>query len=1136
MGDFSYRVQGTSADFFLKEDGYRVAVPSANNAKKIEDFKDGKSTDNILEYHTYDMKWVGAAIHPKMTGSKAEPYQLNYLLGNNPSKYKAGLRAYLGLAYKAIYPGIDVNISSSGQALKYTYHIAPGSLPQTIKMKYEGAEKLYVLNGQLHIVTSVGEVIEEAPYAFQNTDEGRKEIACEYQVEGNQISFELPEGFDKRLELIIDPTIVFASLTGSSADNWGFSATYDEAGNLYAGGIVAALGYPITTGAFQASYMGGSTGFGIPCDIGISKFAADGSTLIYSTYVGGTLNDFPHSMVMDGTTLVIAGKTWSTDYPVTAGSYDNTANGNSDIFITKLNAAGSALVASTYIGGTGYDGMNVDSVYNYSATSLKFNYGDNSRSEVLVDKLHNVYVASVTRSTNFPTTATAAKSSLTDEQDGVLIKMNPSLSALLYSSYIGGTSADAAYVLVLDTAQTTIYVGGGTQSNNLFSSSTAGALKATYGGGLADGFICKFANSGSYTLQRTTYIGTSAYDQVFGLQTDLENNVYAMGQTLGNYPISPGVFSVAGGKQFVQKLNANLTTSIYSTAWGNSATPLGSRPEIVPIAFLVDTCENVYISGWGGNINGGPGVSGLPVTSDALQSTTDGNDFYFIVLKKNAVSQLYGSFFGAVGKDEHVDGGTSRFNPEGVIYQAICASCGTGSSYPSTPGAWASTKGSLTTNCNLGALKLAFNLGSVKAIASGTPSLDGCAPLLVNFNNLSINGLTYAWNFGDGGTSSTFEPTHTFTAPGVYTVRLIAMNPNSCKERDTTFLTVTVKDDELTPAFTYEVLDSCTAFNVRFTNTSSSTVIAPNPYYTWLFGDGTTYIGIAPPIHSYPGTGTYTVQLIMGDAGACNSPDTTTQIISFGTSLVTANFPPPDSCNAAKTLTFSNSSTNGISYIWRFGDGSSSISTSPSHEYPDFGSYSVTLISSNPATCNKIDSITKTIRLSPSPIASFYFTPLIGEVNVPFNFVNTSTGATTYAWTFGDGASSTELNPIHQYQRTGIFDICLSVTNQFGCTSKICRTLSAEVRPLIEVPSAFTPNGDGSNDRMHPRGFAVQEMIFRIYNRFGELVFEGRSLSDSWDGTYNGKPQPMEAYAYTLSATFIDGSSAKKQGNITLIR
>lgn len=266
-----------------------------------------------------------------------------------------------------------------------------------------------------------------------------------------------------------------------------------------------------------------------------------------------------------------------------------------------------------------------------------------------------------------------------------------------------------------------------------------------------------------------------------------------------------------------------LTTNIYSTVFGSGAT---AKPNISPVAFLVDTCQNVYISGWGGTITPGSSTTGLPITADALQNTTDGNDFYFIVFSKNAQSLLYGSYFGGNGKQEHVDGGTSRFNPEGIVYQAICASCGGGAGFPVTTGAYSTVNGS--TNCNLGALKIAFNLGSVHAVAAANPNTTGCAPLTVNFGNTSTNATSYFWDFDDNNTTSTaFTPVHTYTTPGIYNVMMVAFNPNACKVRDTVYLQINVLSDTIHAAFNFQLLDTCTNPHIAITNTSTTLVGQP---------------------------------------------------------------------------------------------------------------------------------------------------------------------------------------------------------------------------------------------------------------------------------------------------------------------
>lgn len=1136
---FLYKGISANADIYLENEGITFVVGDTDNPEKIHQYKEGEiKAAPKLRFHAYKMKWLNTTQKSKpVVPSKKQSFYHNYFLGNNPANWKSRVGVYGNVDYQNLYDNIDLHIGSDNGNAKYDFIVKSGGNVADIVLAYEGVDGMILDKGNLIIKTSVGDIREMAPYAYQYVDGARKEVDCKFVLKDSRITFDFPKGYDKKANLVIDPIIEFATLTGSTSDNWGFTATYDKAGNFYAGGIVNGADYPTTTGAFEVTYGGGVavTDGGLACDMAITKFNPDGDDLIYSTFVGGSNNEMPHSMIVDtGGNLIIAGKTYSTNYPVTSGAYDTSANGGVDIIVTKISADGGSLIGSTYIGGTGDDGINISSAYSAEQTTIKYNYGDNSRSEVIIDKAGNIYVASSSRSDDFPVTTSAVKSTMTDSQDGVVFKLNPSVTSLTWSTYVGGTDDDAAYVLALDTAQKYLYVAGGTKSTDMFATAMTDGLYDDYQGGAADGYILRFKNSGTYTLENATHIGTSAYDQCYGVQVDLENSVYAMGQTLGTFPVSTGVYSNAGSPQFLIKLDSTLATRTYSTVWGSGSS---TKPNISPVAFLVDTCQNVYISGWGGISSPGSTTMGLPVTSDALQSTTDGNDFYFIVFDKNAVSLLYASFFGSASKAEHVDGGTSRFDPQGVVYQAICASCGPGSSYPATPSAWASTKGGVTTNCNLGAVKIAFNLGSVNAEADATPTATGCAPLLVNFSNGSTNATSYEWNFDDGGTSTLEEPTHTFTEPGVYNVRMIAINPNACKVRDTVFLTITVSDANIAAGFDHTLIDTCEDFSVSFVNTSTPITggSLSTATFQWFFGDSTDFTGVTPPVHNFPGTGTYDVMLVMTDPEACNSPDTVIKTITIQNIMVEAGISLPDTCLSG-AITFTSTSANGSTYSWSFGDGATSSEESPVHEYAGSGSYTVTLIVTNPASCNGSDTAISVANIFPIPVASFNSSPLIPEPNVPTTFTNHSTGATIYNWTFGDGGTSTEENPVHQYQRTGDYQVCLTAINQHGCRDKICKTVTADVRPLIDVPTAFTPNGDGTNDILYVRGYGIESMEFRVFNRWGEMVFESTNQNIGWDGTFRGKPHEMDGFAFTLSATFLDGKSVTRKGNVTLIR
>ena len=192
------------------------------------------------------------------------------------------------------------------------------------------------------------------------------------------------------------------------------------------------------------------------------------------------------------------------------------------------------------------------------------------------------------------------------------------------------------------------------------------------------------------------------------------------------------------------------------------------------------------------------------------------------------------------------------------------------------------------------------------------------------------------------------------------------------------------------------------------------------------------------------------------------------------------------------------------------------------------------------STCNIIDSTRMNITVHPQPQAAFTFSPNPPVVpNKPTTFYNSSTGATHYVWLFGDGDSTvknTQDTVMHQYQKTASFNACLVAMNQFGCADTSCAQVQTLVNPLLDVPNAFTPGRFGQNSVVKVQGFGIGSILFRIYNRWGQLIFETNNPNQGWDGTYRGIPQPMDVYAYTVEATFFDGTRTTKKGDITLIR
>ncbi|MBC7904505.1 MAG: PKD domain-containing protein [Gemmatimonadaceae bacterium] len=1183
-GQWDSRVKFTgdigAGGFFLQQKGFTVDLKSradlekilhrhhpGSNAKSVSTAAaktpaaplggpDGlrlKNDSFLIRSHAYQVEFVGASESAQIQPEKIQEFYHNYFIGNDPSKWKSDVKVYRAVVYRNIYPGIDIRYYADNGTLKYDFIVNPGANASLITMKYTGADKLSIRNNQLIISTSVGEVKELAPYSYQfDGPKGKKEIGAKYEIiNGNTVKFKL-KAYSGNLPLIIDPTLIFSSFTGGS-DNYGFTATPGPDGALFSGSTCFLPGFPTTPGAYDQSFGGGSGNRGT--DMGIMKFSRNGTARLYATYLGGGENDSPHSLICDPQgNLVIMGRTYSSNFPGTLVGPGG-GQGSSDLVVAKLSANGNSLIGALRIGGNANDGINIKDQLNSGigrSSTIRF-YGDDARGEVNLDPAGNIYIASQTQSNNFPIVNAFQPAFGGGLQDGVVLKINPTCTGIIWSSYLGGSGDDAAFVIDLSPTTNQVFVAGATASGN-FPGTNATVVQPANAGGGADGFVTEINNAGG-SIVRSTYLGTPSYDAIYGLKFDRFGFPYVMGISDGSWRVFNAAFVNPGSKQFVSKLSQNLSAYVYSTVYGSGS----ALPNISPIAFLVDRCENIYISGWGGWISneadpfGQSGTTGMPTTPDALKLSTDNKDFYFIVIKKDAASLLYGSFFGQGGGfGEHVDGGTSRFDQQGVIYQALCANCFGGQLNPpylTTPGAVGPVNGAGQDGCNLGALKISFNYAGVdagvRAFIGGAFDTTGCVPLTVTFRDTVRNAKNYIWNFGDGSpdtATSGFEVSHTYNNVGTYRLMLVGVDSTTCNIRDTAYTTVTVRDDQAFLGFTATKLPPCQSLSYRFDNTSTSPAAKPfgNTSFIWDFGDGTRVpSGPGALTHSYASPGTYVVKLIMPDTNYCNSPDSISQTLRVAP-LVDALFETPAAGCAPYDAVFNNISLAGQTFFWDFGDGTTSTDINPTHTYLLPGTFTIKLVATDPATCNIIDSTSTTITISSKPTAAFTYSPLTAQENFPYTFTNTSSpDATLFNWDFGDGdtlRTRSRSDIEHLYNATGTFTACLFASNDIGCVDTVCVPLQSIIVPKLDLPNAFTPLGNSLNNVIYVRGYGIARMQWRIYNRFGNLVFETADRTKGWDGKFKGVVQPMDVYAYTLEVEFSDGTRTTKKGDITLIR
>lgn len=1043
--------------------------------------------DFNIACHAYKVHFEGCATETQITKKLKTSHYENFYIGNDKSKWKSFVPGYKQIWINDLYPGIDYELLGSGEVMKYNFHVQRGANPSTIQLRYEGIPNLKIKNGELHLDLGFNTIIEQKPYAYQEIDGRKHEVKCDYQLNGNTVSFVFPRGYDPNSPLIIDPVLVFSAQIGSTADNFGMTATFDNAGNLYSGGIILDFGYPYVTGSYSGTFNGPAAYGNI--DVFITKYNAGGTNLIYSTHLGGSGSEVVSSLIVDkNNNLYLYGATSSSNFPITAGAaYPNFSSGpnfgmlsngtvfyaGTDIYISKFDAAGSALLGSTYFGGTGNDGLNYLKKTNYTTfplnpapgtgttyvsnyDSLMTNYGDTFRGEIQLDSLNNVYIASSTRSSNIPIVG-GFDNSLGGVQDAVIAKFNTNLTSLIYSSYIGGSDMESGNGLFV-TPTFEVFVTGGTASSDF--PNMAGGHSPNFNGGNSDGFLTKINAAGNVHLQ-STYIGTSNYDNSFFVQCNTAGEPHVFGQSRGAMPVqlpagATTIYSVSNTHQFISKYNTSLTSRQWSTVFGSNT----NNFDISPSAFAVDECNgNIYLSGWGGNILlAPPGMSGMPLLN-ATQATTNGYDFYLMALTPNAGSLLYGSYFGGNTSQEHVDGGTSRFDRKGVIYQSVCAGCGGYDDFPITPGAWP-CPGSPTcpnpnltaTRCNNGVFKIDFNFQNPVATLN-TNTLAGCPPLNVSLTN-ATPGTGFTWYFPGGVTNSvTLNPALTFTNPGTYTISLVVHDTLKCIKKDSAVKVITVYPRPQL-AFTSTLTPCSGTLLTNNTSTASGS-------YIWNFGDATPTTTLQNPSHIYSNTGNYTVTLTGETAQGCkDSIKTPVQVLIFDP-LVSSD----TICEGFGALL---NSSGGTNYTWTPSSGISNPNNANIIVSPSVTTvYSVTIVN-NSTGQNCTETLTTQVIVYPKPTAAFNLSVNPCGGGVYFTDLS-SPLISSWQWTLAPSVYSGQQNPYHFYANGGTNTVTLIVTTPEGCKDTVSQPISVPVPPAVAV-SGSTLLCKGSSVQLNASG------------------------------------------------------------------
>lgn len=698
-----YKADVPGGDIYITATGL---VYNLYDGKALHEYQHHGSTAPIRA-HAIFLRLLNSAPAVKSTPYHLYPTDYNFYYGSNPEHWATGLKACRTVVLENVYPGIDFEISGADGGIKTAFIVKSGGDRSRIAWHYSGADQLTIADNALLIKHSLGEIRELEPVSYISHDGSQEECPTAYVLTGSSVSYsvQLAKPLLPNDSLVIDPSVVFSTFSGSAADNFGFTATFDGDGNAYSGGTVYSVGFPVNAGAYQVLFGGGVNDQSWARDAGILKYSPDGKQLLYATYLGGSGNEQPHSMMCDRQgNLFVMGTTTSPDFPVQNG-FDMTHNGGYDVFVSSLSPDGKTLNGSTYIGGSMNDGINGREHTYLPQQSTAYNYGDNYRGEIRLDDAGNPYVATVTFSNNssghnLPLVNPVQPAFGGGNYDGWVFKMNRSLSQLLFSTYLGSSGIDAAYsVRVVDKG---FYVAGGSSGNNLPMSQN-NPPQLSYKGQV-DGFIARFVESGpGYELKKTVYLGNTTYDQIYFVTTDKDGMVYVTGQTASGFARIGNTAFQNNGKHFISILNPELTQITAQTVFG-----AGNSIKLSPSAFMVDKCYRIFFSGWGGNANKNfnsqlDKVNNLSTTADALQRTTDGSDFYLIVFNRNLFNIAYATYYGGPVSEEHVDGGTSHFDEDGVVYQSVCAGCGGYSDFPTTPDAYSRVnRGRRPYNQNIG--------------------------------------------------------------------------------------------------------------------------------------------------------------------------------------------------------------------------------------------------------------------------------------------------------------------------------------------------------------------------------------------------------------------------------------------------
>ena len=570
-----------------------------------------------------ELALIGANPNAEVSASGPTDHRVNYIIGDDPSRWMTGLRTSRAVLYKDIFPEIDLSVHGLEKQVEVDWLIHPRGKVDAIRFAYKNAQNIELDHrGQLVVATRFGPITHKKPRGFQTIDGQRNSIPVEFKrLETNAFGFEVGP-YDDAYPLVIDPEIIVSSTyLGGNGNDLSQCIKVDSSGSVFVAGYTDSTNFPTTAGAVRPAYGGVSDAF-------IVKFAPAGRSLIFSTYLGGSGGELLQDMEIDGGgSVYVCGETWSSDFP-RQSALDTTLGGVTDAFVTKLSAAGNSLLYSTYLGGTSYDGAN----------------------GIAVDGSGAAYITGITQSSNFPVTNAydASYSGGGMFGDAFVVKLSVLGTSLIYATYLGGIYDEMSSKIAVD-GTGAAYVVGYTFSPDF---PRVNAFDSSFGGS-GEGFVTKFTPTGT-TLAYSTLLGGSEGDSCRDIVVDESGAAYILGMTSSaDFPVSNAFDSLynGGGDGFLVKLKPAGNGVDYSTFFG------GSGLEYT-YALVRDGNGAIYAVG-------DTTSADFPL-KDPYDATLSGfSDVFIFQLDAAGRNLVFSTFFGGIGSETGYD---VDIDSQGALY------------------------------------------------------------------------------------------------------------------------------------------------------------------------------------------------------------------------------------------------------------------------------------------------------------------------------------------------------------------------------------------------------------------------------------------------------------------------------------